>query len=103
MMDQSSSIQVMRILTHGVAIILSKEKAKSLLEWEPVRERLRSFSHNNVLGRSNGLLGPNTARLGLSEHATRTRGRPNSATLGPAGEGSLGAAWVDLECGASDV
>ena len=26
--------------THGVAIIISKEKAKTLLEWEPVSERL---------------------------------------------------------------
>ena len=26
--------------THGVAILISKEKAKTLLEWEPVSERL---------------------------------------------------------------
>lgn len=33
--------------THGVAILISKEKAKTLLEWEPVSERLIQIRLNS--------------------------------------------------------
>jgi exonuclease III len=40
MMGLSFSILATRTPTHGVAILISKEKAKTLLEWEPVSKRL---------------------------------------------------------------
>ncbi|CAL8384699.1 unnamed protein product [Gadus morhua 'NCC'] len=39
MMGLSFSILATRTPTHGVAILISKEKAKTLLEWEPLTLR----------------------------------------------------------------